>query len=58
VDGDERTLSLLEHLRLLGSGTRLLAEDGTFMRECMSVALNTIGASIPRMEARPILSLG
>ena len=32
--------------------------DGIFMRECMSVAFNAIGASVLRMETRRILSLG
>ncbi len=32
--------------------------DGIFMRECMRAAVNTIEASVLRMEPRPILSLG
>ena len=58
VDGEGTMLRLLNYLRLPRRGRRILADRRRFMRECMSVALNTIGASFAGQKTPTHLTAG
>jgi len=51
-------LWLLNYLRLSRRETRILVDRRRVMRECMSVALNTIGHRSPDRRLRYILTAG